>query len=406
MTGRLVGGHFRLPPHTPALDSAEPLHVLMTADVVGGVWDFSHVLASELVRAGHRVTLLVFGVPRAEHERQAAEAGATLLHAPLKLEWMADSAADLRAAQELLRRLVDELRPHVVHVSQYATAREKLGVPVVLTAHSDLLSWRAWTLDGSKRPASTEVWESYAGLVQAGISGADQTVAVSRFLADELRARYPIQRDVSVIHNGWPTRDAEPTPVGERARLTVVAGRAWDAAKNVDLAAAAAQGWEPGRVVLAGDLRHPETGRPRELGPEIERLGRLSRAELDHVLGQARVYLAPARYEPFGLLPVQAALAGCSLLLADLPSFRELWSGAALFFRSGDATDLRQQWTRIVGDDVLGAELARAARERARTRYGSTRMAAEYAALYARLVQARAAAVRPTGPGLSIEVSA
>jgi len=48
----------------------------------------------------------------------------------------------------------------------------------------------------------------------------------------------------------------------------------------------------------------------------------------------------------------------------------------------------------------------RAARERARARYGSARMAAEYAALYARLVQGRAAAVLPTGQGLSVEVSA
>ena len=33
----------------------------------------------------------------------------------------------------------------------------------------------------------------------------------------------------------------------------------------------------------------------------------------------------PARYEPFGLSILEAALSGCALVLGDLPSLRELW---------------------------------------------------------------------------------
>ena len=372
-----------------------PLHVLLTADVVGGVWDFCRVLAAELVRARNRVTLLAFGVPGPEHRRQAAAVGEglTLLHAPLKLEWMEDSDADVRAAEALVTDLARELRPDVVHVNQYGPARVQVGVPVVLTAHSDVLSWRKWVL-GERGSAAVDGdrpdrWDRYAALVREGVRAADETVAVSRFLADELRALYGIERDVSVIHNGWPASGGDVRPIGERERLTVLGGRAWDSAKNVELAAVAARGWAgTGRVVLAGERRHPETGRSRELGPEIVALGRLSREELDRLLDAGRVYLAPARYEPFGLLAVQAALAGCPLLLADIPSFRELWSGAALFFQSDDAADLRRQWARVLEDDDLAAGLARAARHRARDRYSSARMAAEYAPLYARLLAA------------------
>ena len=365
------------------------LHVLLTADVVGGVWDFCRVLAAELIRQDHRVTLLAFGVPTPEHRRQAARLGATLLDASLKLEWMEDSEADVHAAGALIADLVGELRPDVVHLNQYGPARTEYGVPVVLTAHSDVLSWRKWALGES--PADCAVgWDGYAALVRDGLQTADRTVAVSRFLAGELRELYRLERDVAVIHNGWPVSDGDVRPIRDRPRLTVLAGRAWDIAKNVDLAADAAHGWPAvGRVVLAGEQRHPETGRPRELGPDIIALGRLSREELDRLLGFGRIYLAPARYEPFGLLPVQAALAGCALLLADIPSFRELWSGAALFFRSDDPADLRRQWARVLEDDALAADLAGAARARARNRYDSARMAAEYAAVYAELLADR-----------------
>ena len=41
-----------------------------------------------------------------------------------------------------------------------------------------------------------------------------------------------------------------------------------------------------------------------------------------------------ARYEPFGLAVLEAAQAGMRLVLSDIPSFRELWDGAATFVAS------------------------------------------------------------------------
>ena len=37
------------------------------------------------------------------------------------------------------------------------------------------------------------------------------------------------------------------------------------------------------------------------------------------------------RFEPFGLAVLEAARAGCALVLSDIATFRELWDGAALF---------------------------------------------------------------------------
>jgi glycosyltransferase involved in cell wall biosynthesis len=161
--------------------------------------------------------------------------------------------------------------------------------------------------------------------------------------------------------------------------ITLVAGRVWDAAKNVSLAAEAAQGWRPGAVYLAGQTASPESGGHAHVPPPLQALGYLERDALDDWLARADVYLAPARYDPFGLLPVQAALHGCALLLSDIPSYRELWDGAACFFRSDDADDLRRLWQRLL--DQPG-DLAQRARERALICYTPARMATAYATLY------------------------
>jgi glycogen(starch) synthase len=92
--------------------------------------------------------------------------------------------------------------------------------------------------------------------------------------------------------------------------------------------------------------------------------------------------VAPSRYEPFGLAPLEAALHGCALVLSDIGTFRELWDGCAEFFPSGDARALAQAIRRLSGDAQRRERLARAARTRALRRYTAGRMAAEYIELY------------------------
>lgn len=369
----------------PSLPQTDPtLHVLLTADVVGGVWDFCCSLARSYRERGHRVTLLVFGEPNATHRDQAADAGAWLLAQALKLEWMQDSQADVQAAVKLTRRVVRELEPDVVHANQFALGSARLAVPVVVTAHSDVLSWRACISGDRTTPPE---WAGYAALVREGISGAAAALAISQFLADELRDLYRLERPLQVVHNGWRAADGPLMPIPLRGRSTLVAGRVWDEAKNLRVVAEVAASWpDAGEVCLAGEQRHPESGGAPDLPSALKTLGFVPRERLDGLLRQTRVYLSPARYDPFGLLPLQAALAGCALLLADIPSYRELWDGVALFFPPDDPAALRRQWGRLLEDDALTVPMAAAARARALERYSAAKQADQYLALYRSLL--------------------
>jgi glycosyltransferase involved in cell wall biosynthesis len=346
--------------------------VLLTTDVVGGVWDFSTTLARELVRRGTQVILLALGEPSADQRRQASQAGAVLVAEPLRLEWMQDSQADVVETQRVLDRLVQQFRPDVVHANQFAAAR--VPAPVVLTLHSDVLSWRKWTVGSTAVPAE---WQPYVDLVRRALARADAVVGVSRFLAQEVQRLYGTDREIEVVPNGWP---AAAEPPATRSKQTLIAGRVWDAAKNVRSALDARP---PGaRVLLAGEQRHPETGGLAEVPHGVEQLGFVPRDELDGLLRQTRIYLSPARYDPFGLLPLQAALSGCALLLSDIPSYREVWGDSAVFF---EAEQLQERWQGLLEDDAACARLARQARQRALERYSPEGMAERYLEVYARV---------------------
>jgi glycosyltransferase involved in cell wall biosynthesis len=115
----------------------------------------------------------------------------------------------------------------------------------------------------------------------------------------------------------------------------------------------------------------------------------VSRRELAGLRERAGIFAAPARYEPFGLGILEAARASCALVLADIPSLRELWSDGALFVPAADAAMLGARLAELIADPDARVRLGRAARMRAR-RFSVMRMARSYCALYERVTGTRA----------------
>jgi glycogen(starch) synthase len=266
----------------------------------------------------------------------------------------------------------------VVHLNQLAYAAFGFPAPVVTVAHSDVLSW--WThVRGTDAPPELE---EYARWVADGLQASDAVVALTSCHASLLARHYGVH-GARVIHNGVEPPAAEPAPKAEPLVLCV--GRAWDEGKGVDLldAAVGMLGPDSPPVHLLGEAVAPHGGEFRATNLVMH--GRVERAEVDGWMRRATVYVAPSRYEPFGLAPLEAALNGCALVLSDVGTFRELWDGCADFFPSGDATALAEVLRRMAADPAHVAEMAERARRRALRRYGAARMAAEYVALYREL---------------------
>ena len=91
------------------------------------------------------------------------------------------------------------------------------------------------------------------------------------------------------------------------------------------------------------------------------------------------IYLCTSRYEPFGLAPVEAALCGCAVLANDLPSLREVWGDAAMYFSGADSLS---EWLWRLSDHAgLLREMQHRAMDRARE-FTAERMAEGYLQLF------------------------
>ena len=103
---------------------------------------------------------------------------------------------------------------------------------------------------------------------------------------------------------------------------------------------------------------------------------------------RAAVYAATPRYEPLGLSALDAAFSRCAIVANDIPSFREVWGDAALYFRTNDARSLAETLRQLDSDRALRHAYADRAFTRARERFTTKRMIDDYLDLYRSLVLA------------------
>lgn len=324
------------------------MRLLLTTDAVGGVWRYSADLARGLRRRGIECVLAVLGPAATPAQRHEVE-GVELVHTGLPLDWTAETPADLAAASERLAGLAALLGADAVHLHAPALATARFPAPVVAVAHSCVGTW--WRAMRTGPPPPGLAWRIEATAL--GLRRAGAVIAPSAAHADAVHAAYGVPPP-HVVHNG-----AAPVlaAAGPRARAVLTAGRLWDEAKGA-AAIDRAAGTLDAPVLAAGPLRGPTGG---AIGlRHLRHLGTLDPAAMARAYAEARVFVSMARFEPFGLSVLEAAGAGCRLVLADTPVFRELWDGAATFV--GDDAALRPALQRALDTPDDGAAPARAAR--------------------------------------------
>lgn len=368
-----------------------PRRILMTTDTIGGVWTYTMELCEGL--AEHDVLVLVASMGRALGPDQRAQvqglANVELAESDFRLEWMDSPWKDVDAAGEWLLRLERRFRPDVVHLNGYAHAALDFQSPKLVVAHSCVLSW--WrAVKGGELP---QRHSEYARRVRAGLQGADMIVSPTAAMLSTLERQYAPFLSGEVIYNG---RNPEKFRVGDKQERILGVGRLWDDAKNISTLAEIAPQL-PWPVFVAGECHGPDS---QSLNPRnLHGLGRLAEAELIAEYERSAIFVAPARYEPFGLSVLEAALAGCALVLGDIPSLRELWSGAAEFVNPADRTALRDRIRRLIKRPTRRQSLAEKARGRA-LELNTQRMAEAYLSAYTDVMMARVPAAQEMGSPL------
>ena len=310
----------------------------------------------------------------------------------------------VRAALPLLR----DWHPDVVHAHDWLVAhaaialRDLTGAPLVATIHATEAGRHGGWLSAplNRQVHSVEWWLANA---------ADALVTCSHAMRDEVAGLFDVDPDrVTVLHNGidasgWSARSSRGAPLTSDVSTAPRSHRLADAR---DVRPAGVGEGHPGRHRraprdptrpprdAADGGRHrlarrrgwPERARAARVRRAVTMLGHVDDAALVDLLGRASAVVLPSRYEPFGIVALEAAAAGAPLVASRAGGLGEvvLDGITGLSFDPGDVAGCAAAVIAALDAPDAAHRRAVAARERLATDFAWPAIAADTAALYAR----------------------
>ena len=246
---------------------------------------------------------------------------------------------------ERVGAIAREIDVDLVHAHDWMTvpaglvAARVAGVPLVVHVHSTEFDRAAHGPDG-------RVLE----IERLGLEASDGVVAVSRFAADGLVRHFGCDpKKLRVVHNsveGVRATSAAPRSELGRPPTVLFLGRVTHQKGPEELLAAARLVVDQRpevRFVIAGDgdLLPTLVQRGAEIGlaENVLYTGFLDGPAVARALELADLFVLPSVSEPFGIAPLEAALAGVPVVLSDRCGVSEVLPSAPTY-RSGDPRDL------------------------------------------------------------------
>ncbi len=361
------------------------MHVLITSDTLNGIWTYTRELVSGLISRGLRVTLVSFGeIPMPEQSAWMERLHGLEYHpTAFRLDWMQEGQQDFQDASSYLCSLVKDIKPDLFHSNHMGYGALPVRIPKIVVAHGDLITW--WKAVHGREPKDGAWLRWYRRTIAEGLSEAAAVVAPSEWMLNTIRSSYYGGSRETVIHNGRNPIFFNPYVTKEDTVLAI--GRLLDPAKQVNLLTEQAHPVpvcivgadaveQPSKVPVRTDVRFSDGNAGVALrGPQSE-------SQLRLLYSRAGIYAGTSRYEPSGMAILEAALSRCALLLNDIPSLREIWGPAAVYFRTNDAESLAEAVRILSNDPQMRRNFANRAFQRARESFNAHRMTDNYIQLY------------------------
>ncbi|MEO8689269.1 MAG: glycosyltransferase family 4 protein [Solirubrobacteraceae bacterium] len=336
-------------------------------------------LAAHQAANGHAVTLAYADRPVTPADLAELATGGVEL---VPLHWTRRSPRAQIAVGRVLRRLVRERRPDVVHLhSSFAGAVGALalprGVPLIYTPHG-----LAFARKGVARPAAAA-----ARAVEALVARRSALLGAVSEAEAELARRGLHAPRVAVARNGIPELDGDRSGAApERAEPVVVAmGRVTAARQPAATARILSALARDARVSWIGGGGEDDAP-VREAGIPVT--GWLPRAEALERLGEATVYLHWSAWDGQSLALLEAFARDVVVVASDIAANREVVGPRQICADEAAAIALARS---ILASPELRDELLADQRSRGAA-FGAARAGAEWLALYEQVLDRPAVA--------------
>jgi len=367
----------------------------------GGSGVVATELGKQLAARGHEVAFISYAAPlrltdlppRVSFHEVEIEQYPLLKHFPYTLA-LASKMAEVAKLKKL-----DVLHAHyaIPFGAAALLAKQIVGGPrlkVVLTLHGTDI-----TLVGNNA--------SFKPVTTLTIQAADAVSVVSRYLRDETRRQFPIDRELEVIYNFIDPERHEQEPCHcipeceqpeQRTLMHISNFRPVKRIQDVVRIFAKVAERIDSRLILVGD--GPEAPVARELADELGVLDRVTFVGVvDRVaplLAAADLLLLTSSTESFGLVALEAMASGVPVIASDVGGIPEVVAHGVTGFLApmGDVDKMAQHAIELLQDRDIHRRFCSAARRRAVEHFDQNVLVSQYETLYKRVLSGQSSPSR------------
>ncbi|MDD3718887.1 MAG: glycosyltransferase family 4 protein [Actinomycetota bacterium] len=379
--------------------------------IIGGLGTHVHQLAVNLARAGINIHVVTKDAPDAP-DFEVAE-GVQIHRVPLyapeipQEEWvpwtLQFNVALLERAIPLINERIGKV--HVLHAHDWLVAHAAISlkhayrIPLVATIHAtEYGRHQGYIPEGMSRIIhQIEWWLTFESV---------RTITCSNYMRDEVARIFELPGDkITVIPNGIEYElfrsDADTERIRRQfvepdSRMIFFVGRlVYEKGVQTVIEAMprVLQEFPDLRFLVAGTGAHvralqvmiDEFG----LGEKIKLLGFVDAEKLPMFYKCADITVVPSIYEPFGMVVLEAMVAGCPVIVADTGGLKEIvvHEETGLCFKPGNPESLAQAMIRVLRDEGLAQRLTSDAQKFIGEKYNWGRIARHTMDVYQRSIK-------------------
>lgn len=290
----------------------KPIHIAMlipTIDAIGGAERQVLLLAKELARRGHRVTVVALSGSGGEALAELSEAGAAFLSLQMRKAWV-DPLGWLRYVAWARRNRPEVVHAHLPHATWFGR-----GVRLLTPVRVEL---------DTIHTSHAGAWTRRSGYRVTGFLS-DSITCVSAAVA-EVVAGFAPRKNLSILPNGVPVPEALlHRPITARPFRWIAVGRLSAVKDYPTLLRAFAQLPGEPRLAIAGT--GPEESRVRDLAAQLGVAGRVHflgfQVDVTPLLAQANAFVLSSLWEGLPVSVLEAEAAQLPVVATDGAGTRE-----------------------------------------------------------------------------------
>jgi glycosyltransferase involved in cell wall biosynthesis len=294
--------------------------------------------------------------------------------------------------QFVLPGLINKENPDIVHFPHF-NVPILYGGKFIVTIH-DMLMHDFAGLSATTLPSPLYYLKRivYKLVFRRAVFGSSQIIVPSKAVKDELESYYKLKHGkVEVIYEGFDERIGDRDSVKIEKPYFVSAGNAYphkNLGRLIEAVVSLNKNTNRNMILAIASARSVFTERLqtliKKLGAQncVKLLGFVPDDKLGSLYRNSLGFVFPSLSEGFGLPGLEAMNSGTLVLASEIPVFREIYDGNALYFNPLDFSSIEKEMENVIEMDPITRLERIEAGQKFSKRYSWTKMARETLDLY------------------------